>query len=149
MKSRETLIRLKKFQVDEKRRRVAQIEAMVADFERMANDLDREVANEERRALFFAPLAGSIPAFATAPALIYVACLMARGMTEIDWEDASEYAPAVLTALTMPFTFSIADGIAVGFISYAAIKIASGRFSELSPVIAVLAALFVAKYAFI
>ncbi|MGL5137561.1 MAG: flagellar export protein FliJ, partial [Beijerinckiaceae bacterium] len=50
MKSRETLIRLKKFQVDEKRRRVAQIEAMLADFERMAHDLDREVANEERRA---------------------------------------------------------------------------------------------------
>jgi adenine/guanine/hypoxanthine permease len=100
-------------------------------------------------ALFFAPLAGSIPAFATAPALIYVACLMARGMTEIDWEDASEYAPAVLTALTMPFTFSIADGIAVGFISYAAIKIASGRLSELSPIVAILAALFVVKYAFI
>jgi AGZA family xanthine/uracil permease-like MFS transporter len=100
-------------------------------------------------ALFFAPLAGSIPAFATAPALIYVACLMARGMTEIDWEDATEYAPAVLTALTMPFTFSIADGIAVGFVSYAAIKLASGRWSELSPVIAILAALFVAKYAFI
>lgn len=100
-------------------------------------------------ALFFAPLAGSIPAFATAPALIYVACLMARGLTEIDWEDASEYAPAVLTALTMPFTFSIADGIAVGFISYAAIKIASGRMGELSPVISILAVLFVIKYAFI
>jgi adenine/guanine/hypoxanthine permease len=100
-------------------------------------------------ALFFAPLAGSIPAFATAPALIYVACLMTRGLTEVDWEDASEYAPAVLTALTMPFTFSIADGIAVGFVSYAAIKIASGRIAELSPVVAILAALFVIKYAFI
>ncbi len=98
-------------------------------------------------ALFFAPLAGSIPAFATAPALIYVACLMARGMTEIDWEDATEYAPAVLTALVMPFTFSIADGIAVGFISYTAIKVASGRHGEVSPVIAILSALFVIKYA--
>ena len=98
-------------------------------------------------ALFFAPLAGSIPAYATAPALLYVACLMARGMAEIDWEDATEYVPAVLTALVMPFTFSIADGIAVGFIAYAAMKVASGRAKEVSPVIAVLAVLFVIKYA--
>jgi AGZA family xanthine/uracil permease-like MFS transporter len=98
-------------------------------------------------ALFFAPLAGSIPAFATAPALIYVACLMARGMTEIEWEDATEYAPAVLCALTMPFTFSIADGIAVGFIAYAAMKTAAGRAAEVSPVVGVLAVLFVIKYA--
>ncbi|MBM3509454.1 MAG: NCS2 family permease [Alphaproteobacteria bacterium] len=100
-------------------------------------------------ALFFAPLAGSVPAFATAPALIYVACLMAKGLTEIDWEDATEYAPAVLTALTMPFTYSIADGIAVGFIAYAVIKVASGRAREVSPVIAILAVLFVLKYAFV
>ena len=100
-------------------------------------------------ALFFAPLAGSVPAFATAPALIYVACLMAKGLTEIDWEDATEYAPAVLTALTMPFTYSIADGIAVGFIAYAVIKVASGRAREVSPVIGILAVLFVLKYAFV
>ena len=100
-------------------------------------------------ALFFAPLAGSVPAFATAPALIYVACLMARGMTEIDWEEPTEYAPAVLTALTMPFTFSIADGIAVGFIAYAAMKIASGRIGDVSPVVGILAVLFIVKYAIV
>jgi flagellar protein FliJ len=66
MKSRETLIRLKKFQVDEKRRRVAQIEAMVADFDRMANDLDREVANEERRAGISDPAHFAYPTYARA-----------------------------------------------------------------------------------
>ena len=71
-------------------------------------------------ALFVAPLAGSIPAYATAPALFYVACLMVRGLTEVEWDDITEAAPAVVTAITMPFTFSIAEGIAFGFISYAA-----------------------------
>jgi flagellar protein FliJ len=66
MKSRETLIRLKKFQVDEKRRRVAQIEAMIADFDRMANDLDREVANEERRAGISDPAHFAYPTYARA-----------------------------------------------------------------------------------
>ena len=70
-------------------------------------------------ALFVAPLAGSIPAYATAPALLYVACLMARSLTEVEWDDITEAAPAVVTAITMPFTFSIAEGIAFGFISYA------------------------------
>ena len=100
-------------------------------------------------ALFIAPLAGSVPAYATAPALIYVACLMARGMTEIDWEDVTEYAPAVLTALAMPFTYSIADGIAVGFISYVVIKVVSGRVREVPVIMGILAVLFVLKYAFV
>ena len=98
--------------------------------------------------LFFAPLAGSVPAYATAPALLFVACLMARGFAELDWEDVTEYAPAVVTALAMPLTFSIANGIAFGFISYAAIKLLSGRFAETSPSMLVLAALFIVKYAF-
>ncbi|HET8728215.1 MAG TPA: NCS2 family permease, partial [Alphaproteobacteria bacterium] len=67
--------------------------------------------------LFFAPLATSIPAYATAPALLFVACLMARGLSEIDWEDVTEYAPALVTALAMPLTYSIAHGIAFGFIT--------------------------------
>ena len=98
--------------------------------------------------LFFAPLAGSVPAYATAPALLFVACLMARGFAELDWEDVTEYAPAVVTALAMPLTFSIANGIAFGFISYAAVKLLSGRFSEASPSMLMLAALFIVKYAF-
>ena len=71
-------------------------------------------------ALFVSPLADSIPAYATAPALLYVACLMTRSLTEVEWDDITEAAPAVITAIAMPFTFSIAEGIAFGFISYAA-----------------------------
>lgn len=99
--------------------------------------------------LFFSPLAGTVPAFATAPALLFVACLMARGLTEVDWEDVTEYAPAVVTAITMPLTYSIADGIAFGFISYTAIKVLSGRLSELHPAVAILGILFVVKFAFV
>jgi len=98
--------------------------------------------------LFFAPLAGSIPAYATAPALLFVACLMTRGLAELDWEDVTEYAPAVVTALAMPLTFSIANGIAFGFIVYAAVKLLSGRFSEAGPSMLALALLFIVKYAF-
>ena len=97
-------------------------------------------------ALFLAPLAGSIPAYATAPALFYVACLMARGMTEIEWDDITEAAPAVITALTMPFTFSIAEGIAFGFTSYTALKLATLRFRDIHPAVAILSVLFVIKY---
>jgi AGZA family xanthine/uracil permease-like MFS transporter len=98
-------------------------------------------------ALFFAPLAATVPAFATAPALLYVACMMARGLAEIDWEDTTEGIPAVITALAMPLTFSIATGIGMGFISYATIKILSGRHRDLSPAAALLAGLFVLKFA--
>lgn len=97
-------------------------------------------------ALFVAPLAGSIPPYATAPALLYVACLMTRSLTEVEWDDITEAAPAVITAIAMPFTFSIAEGIAFGFISYAAIKLATGRFSDIHPAVGILAVLFVIKY---
>jgi adenine/guanine/hypoxanthine permease len=96
--------------------------------------------------LFFAPLATSIPAYATAPALLFVACLMARGLSEIDWEDVTEYAPALVTALAMPLTYSIAHGIAFGFITYGAIKIVSGRIRDASPTVLILAVLFVVKF---
>ena len=97
-------------------------------------------------ALFVAPLAGSIPAYATAPALLYVACLMTRSLTEVEWDDITEAAPAVITALAMPFTFSIAEGIAFGFISYAGIKLATGRYRDVHPAVGILAVLFVIKY---
>jgi AGZA family xanthine/uracil permease-like MFS transporter len=100
-------------------------------------------------ALFLSPLASTIPAYATAPALLYVACLMTRGLTEIDWEDASEFVPAVVTALAMPLTYSIAHGIAFGFVAYAAIKILSGRFRDLNPALVILAVLFVIKFAWL
>ncbi|MBX5727185.1 NCS2 family permease [Pseudomonas aeruginosa] len=99
-------------------------------------------------ALFFAPLAGSVPAFATAPALLFVAVLMASGLAEIDWEDITIAAPVVVTALAMPFTYSIATGIAFGFISWTAIKVLSGRWRELNPALVILSVLFVIKLGF-
>ena len=98
-------------------------------------------------ALFFAPLAGMVPAYASAAALLYVACVMARGLAEIDWEDITEYAPAVITAITMPLTYSIATGIGLGFITYALAKIIAGKAREASPAVMVLALLFAIKFA--
>jgi len=97
-------------------------------------------------ALFFAPLAQSVPAYATAPALLFVACMMARGLAELSWEDPTDYAPAVVTAIAMPLTYSIADGIGLGFIAYAAAKLLSGRWDQLSPAVLIIAALFVGRF---
>lgn len=97
-------------------------------------------------ALFFAPLAKIVPACATAPALLYVAVLMSGGLAHIEWDDITETAPAVLTALMMAFSFSIAHGIAVGFIAYAAIKLLSGRAKDLNISVLVIAGLFVVKF---
>ena len=98
--------------------------------------------------LFLSPLAGAVPAFATAPALFFVAVLMTSGLVQVDWEDLTEAAPVVVTALVMPLTFSIANGIALGFISWTAIKLLSGRWRELNPSLYVLSALFIVKLGF-
>ena len=98
-------------------------------------------------ALFFSPLAGMIPAYATAAALFYVACVMVRSLADIDWEDITEYGPAVVAAVTMPLTYSIATGIGLGFITYAVVKILAGKFREASPAVMVLAVIFAAKFA--
>ena len=98
-------------------------------------------------ALFFAPLAGMVPAYASAAALLYVACVMARGLAEIDWEDVTEYAPAVVTAITMPLTYSIATGIGLGFITYTLAKLIGGKMQDAAPAIVVLAVLFAIKFA--
>jgi len=98
-------------------------------------------------ALFFAPLAGSVPAYATAPALLFVAVLMASGLAEINWDDITEAAPVVVTALAMPLTYSIANGIAFGFITWTAVKLASGRLRDLNPALIILSVLFVIKLA--
>lgn len=97
-------------------------------------------------ALFLSPLAGMIPAYATAGTLFYVAILMMSGLVHVEWEDLTEAAPVVVVCILMPLTFSIATGIAFGMISYAAIKLLTGRFSDLNVGIVVLAALFVAKF---
>ena len=99
--------------------------------------------------LFFAPLAQTVPSYATAPALLYVACLMSRGLAELDWEDLTEYAPGVVTAISMPLSFSIADGIGLGFITYAGIKVLSGRHCDCSVAVYVIAALFAVKFSFL
>src|SRR5579871_6918655 len=98
-------------------------------------------------ALFFAPLAGMIPAYASSAALLYVACVMARGLAEIDWDDITEAAPAVVAAVTMPLTYSIATGIGLGFITYALAKIVAGKFADAKPAVLVLAAIFAIKFA--
>ncbi|MCF3972740.1 NCS2 family permease [Paracoccus salsus] len=100
-------------------------------------------------AMFFAPLAGSVPAYATAPALLYVATLMLREMADIEWGDVTESAPAVLTALAMPFTYSIANGLAFGFISYALIKLLTGKARQVHLATWIVAGLFVIKFGFL
>ncbi len=97
--------------------------------------------------LFLAPIATAIPGFATAPALVFVALLMARALGDIGWEDATDYMPAIVTALAMPFTFSIATGIGLGFIAYAAVKTMAGRAGEVSGAVWLIAALSVVKFA--
>ncbi|GAA0702914.1 solute carrier family 23 protein [Marinobacterium maritimum] len=98
--------------------------------------------------LFLSPLAGTIPAYATAPALLFVAVLMTHSLVQIDWDDITEAAPVVIATVSMPLTFSITTGIAFGIISYTAIKALSGRTSELNPALWVLSALFVVKMAY-
>jgi len=97
-------------------------------------------------ALFFAPLAGVVPSYATAPALLYVACLMLRELANLPWDDATESIPAALTTLLMPFTYSIANGIAFGFISYAGLKLFTGRASQVKPIVWIIAAVFLFRY---
>ncbi|WP_295968527.1 NCS2 family permease [uncultured Bartonella sp.] len=97
-------------------------------------------------ALFFAPVALSIPAYATAPALIFVACLMMREFAEINWDDIVEAVPAALTALLMPFTYSIANGLAFGFISYAILKTITGKWREVHPATWIIALLFIIRF---
>ncbi len=97
--------------------------------------------------LFFAPLAMSVPAFATAPALVFVSCMMAAALRDVDWDDVTEYAPAVVLALGMPFTFSITTGIGLGFIVYALLKLLAGRVEEVPGAVWVIAVLSAAKFA--
>lgn len=99
-------------------------------------------------ALFFSPLAAAVPPYATAPALLYVAGLMMRELVEVNWDDISEATPAALTALTMPFTYSIANGLAFGFISYVIIKSATGQARKIHAATWLVAILFIIRFAF-
>lgn len=96
--------------------------------------------------LFLSPLAESVPSFATAAAILYVACLMTRALKDVEWDDITESAAAVVTAIAIPLTYSIADGIGLGFITYVAIKILAGRWRECRPMLLVVALVFAAKF---
>ena len=96
--------------------------------------------------LVLAPLAQSIPEYATAAALLFVAVMMTRSLASVDWDDMSEACPAAITALAIPLSYSIADGIGLGFICYVLIKLAAGRHRDISPAMAVIAALFAVKF---
>ncbi|GBF06247.1 xanthine/uracil/vitamin C permease [Deinococcus aerius] len=97
-------------------------------------------------AMFLWPLAAAIPGAATAPALIVVGALMMEGVRHVDWDDISDGLPAFLTIIAMPLTFSIANGVSLGVISYAAIKLLSGRGRQVSPILYGVAALLLARY---
>lgn len=100
-------------------------------------------------ALLFSPLVSSIPGYATAPALLFVACVMARGLAEIDWDDITDAAPAVVTAIAMPLTYSIADGMGLGFITYVLGKVLAGRAREVHAAVWLIAALFALRFLFL
>ncbi|OUM03994.1 NCS2 family permease [Variovorax sp. JS1663] len=100
-------------------------------------------------ALAISPLAGAVPAYATAPALFFVACLMLRDITELDWDDTTEVIPAAVTALAMPFTYSIANGLAFGFITYAVLKLFTGRARQVHWMVWLIGGVFLFKFIYI
>jgi adenine/guanine/hypoxanthine permease len=100
-------------------------------------------------AVFFSPIAAAIPAVATAPALIVVGSLMLKSVLKVAWSDPSESVPAFLALIGIPLTFSIANGLALGFVSYPVVKAAAGRAREVSPLVWVLALLFVVRYIYL
>ncbi|MDC0006046.1 NCS2 family permease [Gammaproteobacteria bacterium] len=100
-------------------------------------------------AIFFSPLAAIVPAYATSGALIYVAILMLSGMEKLDWSDLSELLPALIMIIMIPLTFSIANGIALGFIAYVVMKISSGEIRNISSGAWFLAVIFLAKFIFL
>lgn len=97
-------------------------------------------------ALFIAPIAGLVPAAATAPALIIVGVMMMSAVKQIDFEDFTEAVPAFLTIVMMPLSFGIANGIAVGFIAYPIMKLAVGKGKEVHPIVYILAVLFALRF---
>lgn len=100
-------------------------------------------------AMFCAPLVAAIPGYATAPALILVGALMCESVAFVEWNDFSEAFPAFLTIVATPLTFSVATGLSLGLISYTLVKVGAGKHREISPLIWVLTALFVLRYAYL
>ena len=99
--------------------------------------------------LVLAPLAQSIPSYAAAAALLFVSAAMAQSLVDLDWQDITESSPAIITALVMPLSFSVANGIGVGFISYVAIKLMTGRIRDVPVAVLLVALVFAAKFIFL
>ena len=95
--------------------------------------------------MFFSPLVGMVPAYATAGALIFVGVLMTSSLSRVNWDDLTESVPAFITTVMMPFTFSITEGIALGFMSYCIMKVFTGRWRELNLCVMTVAVLFALK----
>ena len=100
-------------------------------------------------ALFVAPVVGAIPAAATAPALIIVGSMMVTVVGEIDWNDPEVAIPAFLTMMTIPLTFSIANGLAFGFTAYTLLKVLRGKFREVNWFVYLLTALFILRFLYV
>lgn len=100
-------------------------------------------------AVFFSPVAGAIPGFATAPALILVGALMTQSIAHVEWADFTEAFPAFLTMVAMPLTFSIATGLSLGVIAYTIVKVGTGRYREVSVVLWILTVLFLLRYVYL
>jgi len=100
-------------------------------------------------AMFCAPLVSAIPAYATAPALILVGALMCGAIARVQWDDFTEAFPAFMTIIATPLTFSIATGLSLGLLSFTFLKLGAGRRKEISPLIWILSALFLCRYAFL
>ncbi len=100
-------------------------------------------------AMFCAPLVAAIPTYATAPALILVGALMCGSIAKVCWDDFSEAFPAFLTLVATPLTFSIATGLSLGLLSFTCLKIGAGKYRDISPLIWVLSAIFLLRFAFL
>jgi adenine/guanine/hypoxanthine permease len=100
-------------------------------------------------AMFCAPIVSAIPSYATAPALILVGALMCGEVAKVKWSDYTECVPAFLTVIGTPLTFSIATGLSLGLLSFTFLKLFTGRYKEISPLIWVLSVLFLLRYAFL
>jgi AGZA family xanthine/uracil permease-like MFS transporter len=100
-------------------------------------------------AVFFSPVVAAIPAFATAPALILVGALMTQSIAKVKWDEYTDAFPAFVTMVATPLTFSIATGLSLGLISFTIVKVAVGRFREVSPLLWILTALFILRYIYL
>ena len=100
-------------------------------------------------AMFCAPLVAAVPGYATAPALILVGALMCGGVARVKWDDFTEAFPAFMTVIATPLTFSIATGLSLGLLSFTFLKVGTGRYKEISPLIWILSVLFLCRYAFL